>query len=445
MEDIETKREDWSTLQEVLLRRMGTADGAAQVPVLLRLAKNAEEHLSDVDQAVGFLHQILSVEEGNGMALLELERILRANERWYDLVDVLGRHADSEAAAGHHTTELALRVAIADVWEQKLESAESASEALEKVLEVEPNHVGALLSLARIYESAERWDEATSMLERAAGSVTDPKQVAEIHYRTAQIRKAQDAEEEELDGIYLKALQADRTHVPSLRAMEAIARNRKDHERVVQLLELRLDATTDVTERRPLLGEIAALYRDVLGNPVASLGYVEQLAALAPDDTGVLETLADGLMAAGRPDEAAQILARLVDQFGKARRGKDSARALQRLGAIAEARGDHAQALERYTAAYRLDPGHAGTLAALGRLAMMAKDYEGARRYFRSLLLQTFDEKAAGISKAGVYLALGQLHLLAGESLKARNMFERGLETDPRNEPLKTALAAVPR
>ena len=151
------------------------------------------------------------------------------------------------------------------------------------------------------------------------------------------------------------------------------------------------------------------------------------------------------MVGAGRLDDAAVILSRLVVELGKARRGKDLARVQQRLGAIAEAKGDRAGAIERYTAAYKLDPGHPGTLAALGRLALASDDHEGARRYFRSLLLQTFDEKTAGITKAGVYLALGRIHLKAGEAPKARNMFERGLESDPKNADLKAALAAIPK
>jgi tetratricopeptide (TPR) repeat protein len=73
------------------------------------------------------------------------------------------------------------------------------------------------------------------------------------------------------------------------------------------------------------------------------------------------------------------------------------------------------------------------------------RDAESARRYLRTLLLQSFDEKAAGITKAEVYLALGNLHREAGENAKARNMFERGLEMDPRNEALKQALASTPK
>jgi tetratricopeptide (TPR) repeat protein len=446
LEQIEERREDWSTLQEVLLRRMGAVgDGPAQIPVLFRLAKNADERLSDIDQAVGFLHQVLAIEEANGMAFLELERILRANERWYDLVDVLGKHADNEAAAGHKPTELALRVAIADVWEKQLDSADSAAEALEKVLEVSPQHVGALLSLARIHEAAERWEQATEALEGAAAATSGGMDAAEIHYRTAQIKKAQGAESQELEPIYVRALQADRRHALSLKALEEIARAASDSQRLAQLLELRLDATTAPLERKPLLAEIATLQRTTFGNPAGAVPYLEQLAALAPDDAAVSEDLAEALTAAGRSDDAARILERLVEQLTKARRGKEVAKHLQRLGGIAEAKGDRLGALERYTAAYKLDPGHAGTLAALGRLALTQKDLEGARRYYRSLLLQNFDEKTAGITKAGVYLALGRIHLDAGEDAKARNMFERGLEADPKSEDLKTALAAVPR
>ena len=39
---------------------------------------------------------------------------------------------------------------------------------------------------------------------------------------------------------------------------------------------------------------------------------------------------------------------------------------------------------------------------------------------------------------------LGKMHVMAKEIPKARNMFERGLESDPKNEALKQALATLP-
>jgi tetratricopeptide (TPR) repeat protein len=181
-----------------------------------------------------------------------------------------------------------------------------------------------------------------------------------------------------------------------------------------------------------------------MGRGGDAVPYLEQLVALAPDEIGGREELAEALIAGGRADEAAPIMRDLIVELTKARRGKDAARWHQRLGALAEAAGDRAAAAESFTAAYKLDPGHPATLAALGRLAFAGADYDGARKFYRSMLLQSFDEASTGVSKAEVYLMLGRMHVMAREIPKARNMFERGLETDPKNEALKQALATLP-
>ena len=98
----------WDGARHAFVGEHGGAWGPAdQVAVLLKLARNAEHKLSDVDQAMGFLRQILDVDARNGFAYLELERIMRSNERWYDLVELLGRHAD------------VLHVLVRDVLEER--------------------------------------------------------------------------------------------------------------------------------------------------------------------------------------------------------------------------------------------------------------------------------------------------------------------------------------
>ena len=443
LESIEEKRQDWPTLQEVLLRRLGGATGADQVSVLLKLARNAEQRLKDEDQAIGFLRQLLAADPGNGFGYLELERILRDAQRWYDLVDVLGKHAETEGAAGRKATELALRVAIANVWEKELDSPESAAEALERVLEVDPDNAAALLSLARLHERAERWDDAADTLERAATHAVSPADLAEIHFRTAAILRNKGAEPDEIERALLRALDADATHRPTLEALEGIARAAKDDERLVSILDLQLQTATTDAERAKLLREIAALLGGPLGQPTAALPHLERLVALDPTEIAGREQLAEALIAAGRGDEAGRLIGEIITELGKARRGKDAARWHTRLGTIAEARGDNQAASAAFNAAYKLDPSHPATIAALGRLAYRRSDFEAARKFYRSLLLQNFEEATAGVSKAEVYLMLGRMHVLANELPKARNMFERGLEVDPRNVDLKAALAGL--
>jgi tetratricopeptide (TPR) repeat protein len=443
LEAIEEKREDWSTLQELLLRRLGSATGPDQVAVLLKLARNAEHRLQDVDQAVGFLRQLLDADARNGFGYLELERILRGAERWYDLVDVLGKHAEMEGAAGRKPTELALRVAIANVWEKELDSPESAADALEKVLEVDRDNAGALLSLARLHERTERWDDAAEVLERAAAHAATPADMAEIHFRTAAIQRNKGADPAEVERALLRALDADATHRPTLEALEAIAREAKDDERLVGILDLKLQTASTNAERAKLLREIATLLSGPLAQPAAALPYLERLVAVDPSEVAGREQLADALTAAGRIDDALRLIGEIITELGKARRGKEAARWHTRLGTIAEARGDTEGASTAFNAAYKLDPSHPATIAALGRLAYRRSDFDSARKFYRSLLLQNFDEATAGVSKAEVYLMLGRMHVLANEIPKARNMFERGLEVDPRNVDLKAALTGL--
>jgi tetratricopeptide (TPR) repeat protein len=443
LEAIEERREDWSTLQEVLMRRLSAVAGADQIPVLLKLARNAEQKLSDTDQALGFLRQILDLDPRNGFTYLELERIMRANERWYDLVEVLGLHADMEGAAGRRPTELALRVAIADVWEKELDSPDSAAEAIEKVLEAAPENVGALLTLARLHERSERWDDAAAALERAASSAGAPAEVAEIQFRTAETLRRKEADPAEIERALLRALDADPTHRPTLDALEELARAAKDDERLVQLLELGLETPLSDDDRKKRLREIATLYAGPLAQPSAALPALERLVTLDPTEIPGREQLAEALIASGRVAEAARLMEQLIVELGKVRRGKDAARWHTRLGVIAEARGDAAGAAASFGAAYKLDPTHPATVAALGRLAFRSGDFDSARKYYRSLLLQNFDEKTAGVSKSEVYLMLGRMHVAANELSKARNMFERGLEVEPANVDLKAALRGL--
>ena len=78
----------------------------------------------------------------------------------------------------------------------------------------------------------------------------------------------------------------------------------------------------------------------------------------------------------------------------------------------------------------------------LGRLYMAAADWEKARRIYRSMLLQNLDP-AGGVTRADVYLHLGEIHEKLGEGPKAVGMYERGLELDPQHIGLLQAMGRV--
>jgi tetratricopeptide (TPR) repeat protein len=413
--------------------------------VLARLAKNAAERLNDSDRALVYLQQILAADPANLEAFDETVRLLTGLERWHELIELLERRADTEAQAGNRAAELGHRVQVAAIWGEKLGAEDSALEALQAVLASAPEHFSSLMAVARIYENQERWQEASASLQKAAEAATLPQDRADVLCRRATIQAATGAKPEELVGLYEVALANDPTWIPAIVALEAMARKAGNNQQLVAQLSARLGLEKDAAKQKAILTEVASLYLGPLGKPGEAIAPLERLAKIAPSDLSVHENLGRALIACGRVDEGEFALGQLIEQLGKAKRQKDVARLQWLLGGFAEGRGDLAAAKQRYTAAYQIDPTQAGVLGALARLAIRQHDAESARRFLRTLLLQSFDEKAAGITKAQVYLELGNLHRQAGENPKARNMFERGLETDPKNEALKQALASTPK
>jgi len=146
-------------------------------------------------------------------------------------------------------------------------------------------------------------------------------------------------------------------------------------------------------------------------------------------DASARELLADLHFSAGRLDEARALYDSLLkDALAQKKRGKEVAKLHLRVGEIAEKKGDLAAALAAFGESQRIDGGHAPTLVAVGRLQRQKGDWESARKAYRSLLLQNLDADA-GITKAGVYLALSEIHEKLNEGPKAIGMYERGLET----------------
>ena len=443
--DIEEKRGDFTALEEALLRQLSAKSGLDSVPVLTRLARNAADKLNDADRALVYLHQVLDADGTNHEALAETERILASLERWHELIDVLERRAEIEAAAGHAEAELACRVSVASIWGEKLGAADSALQALQAVLVRNPRHFPSLLAVAQIHESEERWAEAGETLQKATEVAASPQDRAMLLCRMAKVRGASGAAADEVSALYHSALDQDPTCMVAVLALEEMARMTGDQGQLVKLLEAREGLETDEGKRKALLSEIASLYAGALAAPEQAVAALERLLSLSPEDVTAKERLGTALIAAGRVDEGEYALSQLTEQFARAKQPKNVVRLQVLLGGFAETRGDLAVAKQRFLAAYQIDPTQVTTLVALANLAAAQNDAENARKYYRTLLLQSFDEKAVGLGKAQIYFALGKLHQEAGELPKARNMFERGLEIDSRNEALKQALAKLPK
>src|SRR5690606_30001832 len=147
LEDIHTRREDWVSVQDTLLRRLDLADdGFGKVGILRRLAALAAEKRDAMDDAIGYLLQALDVDDSHLALYDELDRLLSRAGRWHDLVDVLGRaagvHARNAAAGAGRPAqrkEIDCLARAADIWEGPLANPDEAADILEQIVARQPD------------------------------------------------------------------------------------------------------------------------------------------------------------------------------------------------------------------------------------------------------------------------------------------------------------------
>jgi golgin subfamily B member 1 len=436
------RSKDWIAVSDLQTRRFGEArTPQRKLEILAEMAELAERHRDAPDDAVGHWYAALELDPGSARAYEELERLLGKLGRWHDVVDLLERRAEQEAELGNVGAHLRLLAHLADLWDTELDNPEQAGAIIERILQLDPASVPALTRLSRLYERANDWAQSKSALERALELGPQGDDAADLFYRLAEVARLGDLDADTAVQHLQQALRHNPNHREALSTLEALARERRDTTTLAELLRRRAASVEDPVERVAIALEVAELEKKA-GRNAQALSELEVAAKLAPSDPRVWGPLADLLFAAGRLDEAAPIYERLAEEAKAARRMRDVARYRQRQGGILEARGEPAAALVAYEEAFRVNPTDVATMAGLGRLYFTAKDWEKARRLYQSLVLQNLDPES-GIAKADVYWSLGIIHLELGQEPKAKGMFQRGLELDPKHERLKASLAQL--
>lgn len=443
LEAVHTKREDWLAVQEILNRRLDMVDTSAErIAIFTQLATLSETRRESIDEAIGFMFQILDIDNAHFPTYAALERMLGAAERWHDVVELLERVADVHGTLGNSDQEIATYAKAVDVWEGPLENPEAAGDLLEKILARDPNYVPALTRLAKLYESNAEWDRCQEILQQALALGPQGRDAADLYFRLGEVTRNQSGDLDQAVGYWSQALQYDGSHPAAIKAVEDYAREKDDWNVVADMVTRREQVSTDPAEKLDLTLELADLYSKKLGQPDAVVPLLERAVQSAPDDPRVLGPLADLYFASGRHGDASPIYERLADEAKKSRRMKEVAKYRQRLGGIFEAQNETEKALAAYEEAFRVNPTDVQTMAGLGRIYFAAEDWEKARRVYRSMVLQNLDPDL-GISKADVYYNLGTIHLKLGEDNKAKGMFQRGKELEPDNPLIKAALESL--
>ncbi len=430
----------WSELAALLARQEEHAEsGTERAAIKVRLASLAAERSGDPDRAIDILRSVLEDEPGHSEAVVALSALFEKTERDQELAELLDAQIAGAVERRDVESELRFRVRLGEICVSRLKDPARAVETYTGVLEREAHHVGALEALARLHQELGELAEAASMLEQLVTLVEGDAKLSRLltlarcYQGLGQVEGAVSALE--------RALVVDERNPETRAQLRTLHEASQNWDKLADLLVADAGLSQNREQKVSLLLRAASIHAEKRGDTVRQTDLLEQASELKPDDREILLQLCDAQSASGRGDAAVATLQRIVDSYGQ-RRSKELVDIHRRLANAYLATGNSEAALEELNRAFRIEPGNVGILKRLGEVALDAGDLAKAQQMFRALLLQRLDAKSP-ISKAEVFLRLGEIHERLGETAKAIQNVERAVQQDPNCVAAREKLAAL--
>ncbi|HEY1416587.1 MAG TPA: gliding motility protein, partial [Myxococcaceae bacterium] len=367
-------------LLEIYKRQLAISDDVAvRAALLFQIAGLQDGALHDTVGAMATLRRLLELKPDDAQALEKLDALCGKQERWPELADVMGRRL----ALPGGDLDLDLRTRLAVVRETRLLDKYGALELYGQVLAAQPRHPGALAQL-------ENWS------------------------------------------------QREPQNKPMVDVLLGAYRVSGEHEKLADLIELRVGASADPFERKQLLVELAGL-REAAKDPAGLFAALARAFQEDPNDGALRSRLGKSADVARTYEELARLYEEELPRIAET---KDASAVLLELGALHEHHlSNPARAIEVLERSRELDAG--ASLPALGALARL---YGQAGRSDR--LVQSLDELEKltpdVTERVQILFRLGQV---AQDELedepRAAEAFERLLALDKTHLPTARLLESI--
>lgn len=366
--------QDWPGVAATCERRLALLDATeARLPVLFRLARLNEETLGETDAAVNAWQRVLEEAPGHADAINALERIFQSNARHDDLAQLL--MARMEDADGDARAALAFQ--LAGLLQEQLDAPLDAIDRYAEVLEIDPAHedaadaiegliiehddadglglrVRACEVLEPIYAMRGDWQSSVHIAQVRLGDEADPAQRAALYSQIAATYEGDADDARAALANYGAALNESFGDATVLGNLERLAESLDAWPEFAAYLRQGLEgdaAGADPELRRQMLGRVATVFVDKVGEPAEAIYFNRLILEDDPDDAEALASLDALYQRIDDPAALVEVLARRIDLTTEP--GEQVALSF-RLGALYEQQANAAQAIATY-ARVRID------------------------------------------------------------------------------------------
>jgi tetratricopeptide (TPR) repeat protein len=404
----------------------GTSDARRRADLLLGLGRVLGEKLEELDAAAQRLSEAVRIRPRDEKAL-ELLAGVYANPNW------IGADGMERAAAIYF--QVARR-------RQEAGDIDNAIAALRKALQVVPGHPEASELLERVYYDAKRFQELDRYFrERVSAAATESERI-DFLYKRAQLAEGDLDDQVEAQRVYSEISLLEPPGGPASEKLVALYLAGHEYAKLAELRERQLGAIADPASRARIMLELAALYRDRLGDGDQAAVYLHAVLEIEPENQIALAAYAEHFRDKG--DWAA--LADLLEfAYERARVAgspiEELLPLLEEIAATTEKQlGDPERALVAWQRAEEIAPSYGRAREAQRRILLKAKSWERlAELLEREASVQT--DQAA---RMDTLRRVAQLHReKLGNAKRAIEVYREILRADPQDAVSMRALVEV--
>jgi tetratricopeptide (TPR) repeat protein len=424
-------------LVEMLLERsQNSPSHSERAQALNKIGHLYAGPLEDMDQAVFAFSKALAQDVQNQQYADDLEKAASDNMRaWAEVMRSLHEVSDHPRMPQEVRTALYMR--LGSWYTDKIARPDLALPCFERVLRIDPAHLGALEGMVALYRRAQQWKELVAVLQTCIDRATTPERARDYRAEAAEIYETKLNDHGRARELYLATLDEDPSHQHTVDALSRIFVRENDHVGLVRLLERRATALGG-DARAETLCRIGEIYEEKLDNLGEAQRSYEAALAFAPTGFTALRNL-DRIFS--RTGKYGELLDNLKGQVRVAATPRQKITLHERIAGIYEEEFlDNANAAEALEKVLELDPKHEGAMSRLLRL------YRGLERwddlngmYERCIDLADTDEQ-----RIGLLLAQGETLLEhIGSPERARQAYEKVLEIDSTHARALNSLAEL--